>query len=124
MSNNVEQTKQEMDQIELLIGKILRVGVAVAGTVMFVGLVAFFITGTSGYSGQNWPTSFHAIFAGLASFKPFAVMMLGLFLLILTPVLRVVVSIFAFAKENDKLYVWITIGVLAILVIAMIIGHQ
>lgn len=124
MPNNTEQTKQEMNHIELLIGKILRVGVAVAGTVMLVGLLAFFITGTSGYSGQNWPTSFDAIFTGLASFKPFAVMMLGLFLLILTPVLRVIVSIFAFAKENDRLYVWITIGVLAILIIAMIIGHQ
>ncbi len=50
-------------------------------------------------------------------------MMLGIFLLILTPVLRVVVSIYAFIKENDKLYAWITTVVLVILVIAMLIGY-
>ena len=56
-------------------------------------------------------------------FKPFAIIMLGLFLLILTPVLRVVVSIYAFAVERDTLYVAITTIVLIILVIAMVIGY-
>lgn len=49
--------------------------------------------------------------------------MLGLFLLILTPVLRVVVSIYAFIKEKDRLYTWITTAVLVILIGAMIIGY-
>lgn len=51
-----------------------------------------------------------------------AFIMLGLFCLILTPVLRVVVSIFAFAKEKDYLYVVITLIVLVILVIGMSFG--
>ena len=51
-------------------------------------------------------------------------MMLGIFLLILTPVLRVVISIYAFAKEKDHLYVWITSIVLVILIISFIIGHH
>ncbi len=55
--------------------------------------------------------------------KPYAVLMLGLFLLILTPVLRVVVSIYAFIKEKDRLYTWITTAVLVILIGAMIIGY-
>ena len=49
--------------------------------------------------------------------------MTGLFLLILTPVLRVVASIFAFAKEGDKMYVIITMMVLAVLIIAILLGH-
>ena len=49
--------------------------------------------------------------------------MTGLFLLILTPVLRVVASIVAFAKEGDKLYVAITTLVLIILIVAMFVGH-
>ena len=43
--------------------------------------------------------------------------------LILTPVLRVVASIVAFAKEGDKLYVAITTLVLIILIVAMFVGH-
>ena len=50
-------------------------------------------------------------------------LMTGLFLLILTPVLRVVASIVAFAKEGDKLYVAITTLVLIILIVAMFVGH-
>ncbi|EPD11575.1 putative membrane protein [Lacticaseibacillus paracasei subsp. paracasei Lpp48] len=49
--------------------------------------------------------------------------MTGIFLLILTPVLRVVVSIYAFAVEHDRLYVWITTIVLIILLGAMTIGY-
>ena len=56
--------------------------------------------------------------------KPYAVLMLGIFLLILTPVLRVVVSIYAFAKEGDRLYVTITTIVLIILIIGTTIGYQ
>ncbi len=49
-------------------------------------------------------------------------MMFGLFCLILTPVLRVVVSLFTFLKEKDYLYVGITGIVLIILVISFLIG--
>ncbi|MBA1393641.1 DUF1634 domain-containing protein, partial [Lactobacillus sp. XV13L] len=51
------------------------------------------------------------------------ILMLGIFLLILTPVLRVVVSIYAFLKEKDYLYVYITTFVLIILAFAMIAGY-
>ena len=50
--------------------------------------------------------------------------MFGIFLLILTPVLRVIVSIYAFAKEGDRLYVVITTIVLVILIIGMAIGYR
>ncbi|MBC6179116.1 DUF1634 domain-containing protein, partial [Listeria welshimeri] len=61
-------------------------------------------------------------FSGLSTLKPYAIMMFGLFCLILTPVLRVVVSLFTFLKEKDYLYVGITGLVLDILVISFLIG--
>lgn len=82
-----------------------------------------FLYGHSGYAEGVWPDKFNEILSGLVEFKALAWLMTGLFLLILTPVLRVVASIVAFAKEGDKLYVAITTLVLIILIVAMFVGH-
>ena len=98
-------------------------GVILAAVVLLIGLALFFITGQSGYAADVHPHTFSSIIAGTVQLKPYAVIMTGIFLLILTPVLRVVVSIYAFAKEHDRLYANITTAVLIILVIAMVIGY-
>lgn len=123
MTDEEKKKHDEMTEIELVIGHVLRIGVITSAVVIIIGLVLALITGETGYPAGTFPTTFATIFQGVAAFKPFAITMLGLFLLILTPVLRVVVSIYAFAKEGDKLYVWITIIVLVILVFAMWIGY-
>ena len=123
MQPNKEQTNTEMAQVEKIIGVILQIGVLISAIIIGIGLLLLLFTGLSGDSGQNFPTHFGAIFHGLIQFKPFAIIMLGIFCLILTPVLRVVVSIYAFAKENDRLYVAITSTVLIILVVAMFLGY-
>lgn len=115
--------KQEMHQVEILIGQILRVGVVISAIVLAIGLIMLLVTQESGYASGQFPTTFQAIFQGILALKSYAIIMLGLFLLILTPVLRVIVSIYAFAKESDRLYVGITTLVLVILVIAMAIGY-
>ncbi|MGY3736897.1 DUF1634 domain-containing protein [Lactococcus taiwanensis] len=120
---NEEMTKEELLKIERNIGKILRAGVFVSSAVIIVGILMFVLTGHSGYATGVWPVRFDAILSGLVGFKALAWLMTGLFLLILTPVLRVVASIFSFAREGDKLYVAITTLVLVILLVAMIIGH-
>lgn len=117
-------TRKEMLEVEVVIGKIMRVGVIISALVMLLGLVMFFITGQSGYPNTSFPTSFIAIWQGLLAFKAYAYMMAGIYLLILTPVLRVVISIYAFYKEHDALYVKITSLVLVILLISVFIGHH
>ncbi|BAP85645.1 membrane protein [Paucilactobacillus hokkaidonensis JCM 18461] len=117
-----QQNKSEMKSVENLIGKVMQVGVFLAAAVMLLGVLMFLITGNSGYSGDYHPTTFASLMTGLVQFKAYAIIMLGLFLLILTPVLRVIVSIYAFYVARDKMYVWITTIVLIILVFAMIIG--
>lgn len=123
MTDEEKKRHQEMTEIELVIGHVLRIGVITSAVVIILGLGLALVTGKTGYPAGSFPTTFSAIFQGVAAFKPFAITMLGLFLLILTPVLRVVVSIYAFTKENDRLYVWITTLVLVILVFAMWIGY-
>lgn len=118
-----DDMREEVAAVERLIGKIMQIGVLIAALVMAIGLVTFVITGRSGYAAGVHPHTVTAILHGVGQGRPYAVMMLGIFLLILTPVLRVVVSIYAFAKARDRLYTRITTVVLVILVAAMVIGY-
>ena len=49
-------------------------------------------------------------------------MLTGLFLLILTPILRVGSSILLFWRQGDRLYVVITASVFLILIISLFLG--
>ena len=82
------------------------------------------IEGTSGYPGNSFPTTLSGVVSGMSALKPYAWMMGGIYLLILTPVLRVVISIYAFIKEKDYLYVKITSLVLLILIVSFFLGHR
>lgn len=124
MSDEELKKARKMDEIERVIGHVLRIGVSLSALVIVAGIVTALFAGETGYRGTTFPTTPSAILSGLILLKPLAILMTGLFLLILTPVLRVVVSIYAFAVEKDYLYVWITSIVLLILVIAMWIGYM
>ncbi|EMG27958.1 hypothetical protein X560_0060 [Listeria fleischmannii 1991] len=117
-----KQKEEEMYQVELIVGGLLRIGVLLSAGIIVLGLALYLFTGESGYSGATYPTSFSTIFSGLVDLKPFAIIMFGLLCLIFTPVFRVVVSLFTFLKEKDYLYVGITGIVLFILLISFLIG--
>lgn len=115
-------TRQEMAHVEIMIGRILQLGVVVSAVIMLIGLLLFFAHGNSGYPENVLPLTLKAIGTGVLQGKAYAWMMSGIYCLILTPVLRVVVSIYAFAREQDWLYVTITVIVLLILMVAFAIG--
>lgn len=110
--------------VEVIIGKIMRIGVLLAAVVMIAGFLMLLVKGTSGYPGETFPTTLAGVVSGMAAFRAYAWMMGGIYLLILTPVLRVVISIYAFVREKDYLYVRITTLVLLILIVSFIIGHR
>ncbi len=122
MDQHNNSTKDEMDQVALTIGKILQIGVIISAIIMLFGLILMLIDGDGGYANNYFPTNFSEVAFGLLTLKPYAVMMAGVFGLILTPVLRVVVSIYSFYKEKDFLYVTITTIVLIILMICFVFG--
>ncbi|CDZ24075.1 putative membrane protein [[Clostridium] cellulosi] len=113
---------KEIEDLELAISKVIKYGVLASAAIMLIGLIIFLVTGSSGYPGSYYPTSLVEIFQGLIAFKPYAMMMFGLFLLILTPVLRVGVSILLFLKEKDYTFVRITTLVFIILIISFLLG--
>ena len=104
---------QELEQI---VGNLLRTGVIMAATVVLAGGIWYLAV-----SGQSTPDyhAFHPAALGLHIFsvlpKPEALILIGLLLLIATPVARVVFAIIAFALEGDRLYVVFTLIVLVIL---------
>ena len=68
------------------------------------------------------PHSLRDVIEGVRVWRGQAVVALGLTMLILTPILRVAVSIIAFAIERDRVFVAVTSAVLAVLLISFVLG--
>ena len=113
---------KELQDVEMIISKALRAGVVVSGTVIFIGLLIFLLSGNSGYPESVNPTKPSEIIRGLLELKSYAVIMTGIMILIATPVFRVGVSIIVFAVEKDYLYVKITTVVFLILIVSILLG--
>ena len=109
--------------MENAVGKMLRVGVLIAGFVVFAGGV-FQLRGT-GSSHASYRV-FHPQTVGLAGVASglggvFALnghswLELGILLLIATPILRVMFCVVGFAAQKDGLYVLVSGIVLAVLI--------
>lgn len=63
-----------------------------------------------------------AIVDGIRSFDPTVIMLIATVLLILTPIARVVVSIYAFAVDGDRQFVSITLIVLSVILLTVVLG--
>ncbi len=101
---------------ELIISGVLRVGVLLSVAIILAGVVYGYLLPLFGHSaGSTFPDTVSGVSAGLLAGRPMAIISAGLLLLVATPVLRVAVSIVAFAIEKDRAYVLITALVLAIL---------
>jgi uncharacterized membrane protein len=104
---------------------VLLAGMYVSTTLYIVGIVLellrpTFVPLTPDYIKQyyHWTAVVH----GLARLDPMAIMLVATALLILTPVVRVLVSIYAFATEGDRKFVAVTSIVFAIIVATAILG--
>ncbi len=117
----VQPESPASEKTNTIIGWILQGGVMLSAALILLGLILFpFHTG--GFSTARllaFPQTLAEVWAGLLILRPQAVITLGLLLLIATPVVRVAVSVVAFALERDRRYVIITLAVLAILMISI-----
>jgi uncharacterized protein len=112
-------------QAELLISHVLRGGVVLGAIVIAAGLVAFYARyglNPSTMIANVYPHSLDQTLLGVSHGAPQAIMVLGLLILLATPVVRVAVSIVAFALEHDWIYVAITALVLLILLVSFLLG--
>ncbi|HOQ85796.1 MAG TPA: DUF1634 domain-containing protein [Phycisphaerae bacterium] len=74
--------------------------------------------------GQNPPGTAGEIVAGVLAGQGRAVVMLGVFVLFMTPVLRVAMSAITFLWEKDWIFAVITSLVLAALLISLVISYE
>jgi len=120
--------------MEAFIGRLLRAGVITSMALVFSGLVLMFLHHPSYLRsaealrrltspGAAFPRSLAEVAAGLRDRHGQSVVALGLIVLILTPILRVAVSIVLFALERDRAFVVITIAVLTILLASFFLGR-
>jgi uncharacterized membrane protein len=97
---------------------ILRAGVIASGVVMLAGILVSFVHGTVSLNRIQHATFNYdprAIFSGIAAGRGQSIIEAGIYLLVLTPVMRVFTSMILFAfVEKDRVYALITLIVLVL----------
>ncbi len=120
-------------RVELIISSLLRTGVIISFVLVAAGMALTLIQhpdwangsvpigallAHNGSAYHRWRDVAASLFTGDGR----AVAMLGLLVLITTPITRVAVSIGLFAYQRDRAFVWITTLVFLLLVLSIFIG--
>ncbi len=115
------------EQVEQIVGNLLRGGVLLAAGVVVVGGTLYLIR--YGADSPNYqvfrgePTDLRTlsgILTDVVSLRRRGLIQLGLLLLIATPIARVVFSVLAFASQRDYTYVIVTLIVLGVLIYSLV----
>ena len=120
MTDKMQKEKEELD---LVMGKILRAGIFLSILFMFIGWFLYLFSGQQVVSLKNLeqfnPVAYvksHSIFDAVTF------MLLGAFMLILTPIFRVISTFIIFVKTKDKMYTIFTAVVMVIILVSIILG--
>jgi uncharacterized membrane protein len=114
-------------QLENIVGNLLRVGVILAAVVVFGG-GALYLT-RHGVTSPDYRVfhgepadlrSVSGVVADALSLQGRGIIQLGLLLLIATPIVQVAFSVFAFAQQRDRTYFIVTLVVLAVLLYSLL----
>jgi uncharacterized membrane protein len=117
-------------RLDTLLGNLLRFGVLLSAAVVLGGGTYYLfqhgreaVPNYGDFVGQPvYLESLSGIFIRASEGGSRGITMVGIILLIGTPIARVVFSVFAFAVERDYLYVIVTLIVLAILLYSLLFG--
>ena len=125
-------------RLEAAVTVVLRVGVTVSSAVLVLGTVITVVAastsaearrtvgalrhGAAHPGGLNIARSLGDVFHGVVHGNGPAIVMVGVLLLILTPITRVAVSLVVYAMERDTTFVVITATVLVLLIASFALG--
>ncbi|HKW10486.1 MAG TPA: DUF1634 domain-containing protein [Gemmatimonadaceae bacterium] len=114
------------DEVDQLLGNLLRVGVIIATILAAVGGVLYLarhgLESTDYHVFRGEPPELRrvgGIVRGAFGLNAAAIIQLGLLLLIATPVARVAMSLIAFILQRDRVYIVVTSIVLALLIFSL-----
>jgi uncharacterized membrane protein len=92
---------EELERLERVVGRVLRIGSLTSASILAVGLLALVVP----------------------SFAPArTIIRVGLFVLLLTPVARVVASVVEYVRDRDWLFASLAFIVLVIVLASLLVG--
>jgi len=116
--------------LQKIIGNVLRYGVIISLSVSTLGgiiLLASQSAETISFThfeekNENIIVVIQEILKGIGTFNGESIIFLGILLLFLIPIVRLILSLFSFMLEKDKMYVIITLIVIFIIAISISLG--
>lgn len=137
--DSFDQKKYEL--MQKVLSKTLLYGVVLSTAIIIIGLLYMATSYSTGYQCDftsaslscilnynaaviphgDYPNTLASIVSGLVQLKPFAIIQLGVIVLLATPVFRVSTSLILFAIEKDRAFVWITLFVLLVLLFSFFV---
>ncbi|MGC8512730.1 MAG: DUF1634 domain-containing protein [Acidimicrobiales bacterium] len=121
--------EEKIRKVEIAISLVLRIGVSLSVLVIAVGLGIMFshhsqytsFTGSFSYkqltsSTSQFPHSFSALGHSVASGQGRGIVVIGVMILIATPIIRVAVGVLSFLYEHDVPMALVTLYVLIVLI--------
>jgi uncharacterized membrane protein len=120
-------------QVERVISVVLRGGVGLSLLLVIAGTLLSFThhptymhsapdLGQLTKPGAEFPHTLRGVMAGLREWHGQALVVVGLLVLVATPVARVAISILLFMIQKDRMFVIITTLVLALLLLSFFLG--
>ncbi len=132
MNDNREKNSGSFKDTDMqaVIGWILRIGVFVSMSVVVTGGILYLIRHGhstpkfgSFHKVPNFISTTEGVVQGVLNGRGQAIIQLGIIILIATPVLRVAFAVVGFALEKDRLYTFISLLVLFIILASIITGQ-
>ncbi len=118
------------EQMERIVGNLLRGGVMIAASLVFLGGIFYLFSSGADladyHAFRGEPAELRSVYGILRealSLRNSGVIQLGLLFLIATPIVRVAFSILAFALQRDRTYTIVTLVVFAILIYSLTVGR-
>lgn len=128
----MSQEKFGEKDFQKIVGNLLRYGVWISLSVAFIGGIVYLLhhgSDIENYSvfkenDRNIFEVIAAVYQGVIQGRGESIIFLGIVLLFLTPVFRVLLSLFSFLLEKDYLYVVITAIVICIIIMSISFGFS
>ncbi len=119
-ADNSGQLNVYADVYKVLLGGMMVSTALFAAAIVRALLQPQFVPLTPEWIKQHY--HWRVIAEGLLAFDPTVIMLIATVLLILTPIARVVVSAYAFAVDDDRKFLFVTLSVLAVIMLTAVLG--
>ncbi|MBI1368569.1 MAG: DUF1634 domain-containing protein [Planctomycetes bacterium] len=118
---------------EMVLSRLLRAGVVASMIIVLIGVLVMFArhpsflndpaeTQRMTSTDAKFPLTIGQVATDLVHFQGRAIVVLGIFVLIATPVMRVVATIVLFANRRDKWFALMALFVLIVLLLSFALG--